>query len=249
MNGFLRNPAYINRNNQQGRQRSGVRAIGCLKCLGFFKLVATTSKIRPVKKQSFLDKNSTWLLLWELSAILHKVKLGFIWCTDSKHQRPFKRSDMDLLKIKSKGGTTEDGLKLATGLTAKEFCCKHGSLVINEDFMRQYDKARIAYGKPLRINSGFRCKECQDDLIYLGITQTRDSFHSQGEALDLAPMQPTRENILELFDCLLDFRYELRIGVYKWGIHVDLGDPERPELSRLWFNIKGHYQYINGIWT
>ena len=156
---------------------------------------------------------------------------------------------MNILKLKSKGGTVDDSLSLATGLTAKEFTCKHGILVINEDFMRQFDKFRITYGKPLRINSGFRCKECQDDLNYLGITQTRDSFHSLGEALDIAPIPPTPENIRDLWNDLLEFRDVFRIGVYKWGCHIDLGDPERPSLSRYWFNEKGHYHYINAIWS
>ena len=93
-----------------------------------------------------------------------------------------------------------------------------------------------------------------------GNVETRGSRLPAG-ALDLSPrtklrcsvemggVPPTPENIRDLWNDLLEFRDEFRIGVYKWGCHIDLGDPERPSLSRYWFNEKGHYHYINAIWS
>ena len=85
---------------------------------------------------------------------------------------------------------------------------------MDENFLHRLDVARFHSGVPYIVNSAFRTKEHEK-------SKGRDgsSSHTKGVAVDLkATNSRTRFKIIE---GLLKAGFT-RIGVYDWGIHVDL---------------------------
>lgn len=153
-------------------------------------------------------------------------------------------------RLKSFGGSIENDKIIAYGLTAEEFACQHGYLVLDSMFLDLFSRIRLEIGIPLIITSGFRCYECQEILIEEGKTSTKKSFHNLGRAIDCypeIPFIPTSKNqLLFLRNKLLQFRKEIRIGLYKSHIHFD-NAPANCELPNEWWVINGGYHFITDV--
>ena len=85
---------------------------------------------------------------------------------------------------------------------------------MDENFLHRLDVARFHSGVPYIVNSAFRTVEHEKSKGRSG-----DSSHTKGVAVDLkATNSRTRFKIIE---GLLKAGFT-RMGVYDWGIHVDL---------------------------
>lgn len=57
-------------------------------------------------------------------------------------------------------------------------CC--GEALMVHEFVRKLDAIRLAYGKPLRVNSGYRCPTHNNNISSTGLTGP----HTTGRAVD-----------------------------------------------------------------
>ena len=102
----------------------------------------------------------------------------------------------------------------------KEFECKCGCgrNEISPVLMNKLQDVRTAFGKPMIINSGFRCVEHNKE-----IGGVLNSAHCEGLAVDIQCINPIdRYKLLHL---LMTFGFR-RIGVYKTFIHADIRTSE-----------------------
>jgi len=94
--------------------------------------------------------------------------------------------------------------------------------MMDSGLLEMLDTAREIYGKPIKINSGFRTEEHN---IKVGGTQ--NSSHLKGLAADLACT--TSADRWDLLDSLLKAGFN-RIGIAKTFIHVDIDEDKPPFL-------------------
>lgn len=95
-------------------------------------------------------------------------------------------------------------------------------------FLDMIAKAENIYGKPFRINSGYRSKQYQEELRKNPrIKAARNSPHVQGVAADISLRG---ENTNKIIDALRKVGFN-RFGVGKSFLHVDAGDRVNP---RIW---------------
>ena len=107
----------------------------------------------------------------------------------------------------------------------KEFACKCcGKILINSNLIKMLDLAREILGKPIKIESGFRCKKHNAEV---GGSPT--SAHLDGDAADLRCIGDENRYLLVL--ALLSAGFT-RIGLGKNFIHVDISKKKNPE--RIW---------------
>jgi hypothetical protein len=102
-----------------------------------------------------------------------------------------------------------------------EFKCKCGKYCngypaeIDMDMVKIADEIRNRIGKPIHVNSGWRCKTHNANVG--GATASQ---HLWGTAADLgAPIGTTPEEISKVAEELMPGFGG--IGVYSWGIHID----------------------------
>jgi uncharacterized protein YcbK (DUF882 family) len=106
-------------------------------------------------------------------------------------------------------------MKDYTYFKANELVCKCGECdggSMNDKFMQKIDQLRLNYGKPLTINSGFRCVEYNKK-----VSDSTKSAHSLGRAVDIHVDTSSKLRILELA-VYLGFK---RIGFGKSFMHLD----------------------------
>jgi zinc D-Ala-D-Ala carboxypeptidase len=109
----------------------------------------------------------------------------------------------------------------------EEFACKHcGVSVMNTEFLNLVDELRHRYGKPLVVNSGYRCPEHNKKVSTTGA----DGPHTTGKAADFSVRGADAYRLMKI-------AYELGftgIGVSQKGatrfIHLDTieDSPVRP---------------------
>ena len=96
---------------------------------------------------------------------------------------------------------------------------------MSDEFLDALDSLREAYGKPLRVTSGYRCPEHPIEA-----QKASPGAHSTGKAIDLAV---DRREALELLKLALAMNVFTGIGVQQKGsgrfIHLDTC--EEPEMS------------------
>lgn len=158
---------------------------------------------------------------------------------------------MELIRLVTFGGDIPLNYRLAFGLTAKEFACKHGWIGTDDTFLDRYNTIRTEIRIPLIITSGFRCQQCQDELYKNIESPVTTGMHPKGRAIDCYPIikkvSAKDEQLLFLRDELLDYRDKIRIAIYPTHIHFDDAIRDKPELSREWWVIKGKYYYIKDV--
>lgn len=92
-------------------------------------------------------------------------------------------------------------------------CC--GRLVIAPGFLENLEKVRQLYGRPMRINSAYRC-EVNNRLV----GGEPGSFHLTGSAVDVAITGSVER--FQLVKAAIDSN-ATGIGVYPRWIHIDFG--------------------------
>lgn len=67
--------------------------------------------------------------------------------------------------------------------SVEEMACHHcGECHMDENFMALLDKLREEYGKPIIVNSGYRCPEYNAEISHTG----KDGPHTTGKAIDIS---------------------------------------------------------------
>lgn len=114
------------------------------------------------------------------------------------------------------------GEKIVQGLNESEFKCKCGNdfctmTPISRELIKCYGMLRSTLGKPIKINSGYRCPAHNEQ-----IGGSKLSRHMVGEALDL-DLKAFDHLIKEEIDHLImisGFKY---YKFYTSWVHVDIG--------------------------
>lgn len=116
----------------------------------------------------------------------------------------------------STGDAFWDGIKF---FTPEEFQCKCGcgAKNIDHDLVLILEKVREHYGKPVRINSGVRCKTHNARVGGASNSQHLDMY---AKAADIGTISGTTPSAMAAYvETLLPNTGG--IGIYSWGIHVD----------------------------
>lgn len=101
----------------------------------------------------------------------------------------------------------------------KEFecpCC--GKVTVSGWLIHLLNQVRENYGKPIYINSGFRCKKHNKE-----VGGKPDSAHLEGFAADLRCTNSTDRFLLLFLLFLVGFK---RIGIHEKFIHVDVAEKD-----------------------
>ena len=110
-----------------------------------------------------------------------------------------------------------DGIKY---FKQSEFACQCGCGAnnINHDLVKILEKIRKHYGKPVRINSGVRCKTHNARVGGASNSQHLDTY---GNAADIGTISGTTPSAMAAYVETL-MPNTGGIGIYSWGIHVDV---------------------------
>lgn len=116
--------------------------------------------------------------------------------------------------------TNDKNYELTTGLNTREFRCKCGRnrchyFIANEVLLEQYAKLRTDWGKPLKINSGFRCQSHNE-----GIGGVEKSRHTLGRAIDISLRGMDAGEVVN-FRKLCE-KYFPFVKYYSTFVHVDV---------------------------
>ena len=95
-------------------------------------------------------------------------------------------------------------------------CC--GANDISEKLVSRLEMVRLMYGKPMRINSGYRCKKANQ-----AANSSETSSHLIGEAADIGCTNSKARDRLVVF---LRTQFQ-RMGIHKQFIHVDISDDKK----------------------
>lgn len=96
-------------------------------------------------------------------------------------------------------------------------CC--GKVIISAWLIHLLNKIREAYGKPIHVNSGYRCKKYNKK-----VGGKPNSAHRRGTAADIKCTNSTMRYLIIKYALEAGFK---RIGVYDTFIHLDV-DVELP---------------------
>lgn len=113
--------------------------------------------------------------------------------------------------------------------TEAEFKCRHcGYVHMQQDFVARLDILRQRLGSPLRVMSGYRCPQYNDEISFTG----EEGPHTKGVAADIAVAGPIAREVLRIAS---DMRFN-GIGIMQKGKHesryIHLDDVPGP--FRLW---------------
>ncbi len=122
--------------------------------------------------------------------------------------------------------TSADWWKDIRYFTRAEFRCPCGRcggfpVEPDEKLVRTVDAIRAKLGKPITINSGVRCQEHNDELP----GSAKNSYHLKGMAADLHCNTATPAEMKAAAEAVMGKTGG--IGLYSWGIHVDVGKYSR----------------------
>lgn len=121
------------------------------------------------------------------------------------------------------------GDKISDNFTASEFD-NEGELILSESLIDFLQMVRSRWGKPLKINSGYRTQEKQDALKKQGYKTATTSPHIEGMAADIDTSDKTETvklvNVIKQVSAALNF--PVRIGYKQYMnagqsfVHVDV---------------------------
>jgi uncharacterized protein YcbK (DUF882 family) len=115
-------------------------------------------------------------------------------------------------------------LTINNHFTKKEMDCNCGCgfRIINPELLQRLHYARELAGIPFNINSWCRC-----DKHNAKVGGVKGSSHTKGYAVDIK-VKGDRERFI-ILKALIMAGFE-RMGVYSWGIHVDVDDTKDPQV-------------------
>lgn len=91
--------------------------------------------------------------------------------------------------------------------------CGCGKVIFDPDLIRKLDALREDLGRPIIINSGYRCEQHNQN-----VGGSPNSQHLYGKAADIRCTGITPEALARYAG-----KYGFDgIGLYRWGIHVDV---------------------------
>ena len=99
--------------------------------------------------------------------------------------------------------------------------------MMDAEFLQMLDAARELYGKPMKITSGFRTENYNEELKKKGYAASPKSSHLKGLAADIACT--TSAERWDMIDSLIKAGFN-RIGIAKTFIHVDIDESKTPFL-------------------
>ena len=111
-----------------------------------------------------------------------------------------------------------------------EFDCKSlpgSGSQMSPAFLEKLDKARDIAGVSFKINSGFRTREYNRNLILRGYKASRNSSHLVGLAADISCIGSV--NRWKIINALIAVGFT-RIGIRKDFIHVDCDESKSSEV-------------------
>jgi uncharacterized protein YcbK (DUF882 family) len=98
---------------------------------------------------------------------------------------------------------------------------------MRQDFMDTLDRVREKAGIPLVLNSAYRSKAWE-----LSKGRTGDGAHTLGVAVDIRANN--NANKYKIIKAALECGVT-RIGVYAWGVHIDIGDRYGKTPQVVWY--------------
>ena len=105
-------------------------------------------------------------------------------------------------------------IKVSENFMLSEFQCRHcGTVILYSELLAKLQKLRTYLGKPVVINSGYRCEEHNR-----AVGGAANSYHMRGMAADISVEGHTPYRLAELVDDL-DFG---GIIIYNNFVHVDV---------------------------
>ena len=99
--------------------------------------------------------------------------------------------------------------------------------MMDAEFLQMLDAARELYGKPMKITSGFRTENYNEELKKKGYAASAKSSHLKGLAADISCT--TSADRWDMIDSLIKAGFN-RIGIAKTFIHVDIDEDKPPFL-------------------
>lgn len=104
----------------------------------------------------------------------------------------------------------------------KEFASKDGQpstwpTVVNPQLIDLCNAIREEFGRPLKVNSGYRSPEHNESVG--GVS---NSLHTLGQAADLAPLAKDMEHIAKLHRIAKKLNPSGGVGLYDTFVHVDV---------------------------
>lgn len=92
---------------------------------------------------------------------------------------------------------------------------------MNSELISLLDQLREKMGQPIKITSGFRTQEYNEDLKSRGYKASTRSEHLQGTAVDIST--PSQEYEFKLIKHAIELGFT-RIGKGGTFVHLDIGD-------------------------
>lgn len=130
----------------------------------------------------------------------------------------------------------EGDRKVSTHFTAAEFACPDcGEYKIHVKLLEGLEMIRTKLGAPMRIvnpaapgGQGYRCMRYALSLAARHPHASPRTKHNDGTAADInaAFSKTTSQELFKLAEAVPQFKNG-GIGIYSWGIHVDLGPKRR----------------------
>ena len=119
----------------------------------------------------------------------------------------------------------DDTGKVSANFSFKELKCPCSNCTvqfISPELISKLEEVRKRYGKPIKINSGFRCPSHNQN-----IGGKVGSSHVSGLAADISPVLMTLDELDILYDICYDIFDNIGDGRNKKFIHVDVREPKK----------------------
>jgi uncharacterized protein YcbK (DUF882 family) len=101
---------------------------------------------------------------------------------------------------------------------------------VYQELLRGYEQVRTAIGKPITINSGYRCPAYNASIKGAPL-----SAHTFGLALDISlGQQTTPDAIRAIVDSVNTLIPHFRMGVYTNFVHIDTAYVISPRMTAAW---------------
>ena len=118
-------------------------------------------------------------------------------------------------------------MRLGDFFTSDEMACKGenccgGSYPMDAGLIRRLDRLRMLVGQPVHVRSGFRCRTHNAEIR----NASPKSQHMLGRAADIYVKDIDFDDFVKLVELV----YFNGIGLYDWGVHVDVRDGD----ERFW---------------
>lgn len=118
--------------------------------------------------------------------------------------------------------------RLTRHFRLSEVACKCGSCettvdLIDSHLMYRLQGLRDAFGLPLHINSGYRCRAHND-----AINGSVNSQHLYGKAVDISTKNLSGAEKYRLLQLIMRLGTFTGVGIAKTFIHVDVRDTDNP---------------------